>query len=66
MITDPVFGKRINRAKAHIVVEFAGMAYSLCCPLCQKEFERAPEKYAKPEMGEKVRTNPGRHPYRGQ
>ena len=66
MITDPVCGKRINRGKAHIVTEHDGVAYALCCPLCQAEFERAPEAYAKPEMGKKIRRKPGRHPYRAQ
>ncbi len=42
---DPVCGKRINRNKAHIVIEYQGQAYLLCCPVCQAEFERAPEKY---------------------
>jgi YHS domain-containing protein len=42
---DPVCGKRINRNKAHIVVEYKGQDYLLCCPLCQSEFERIPEKY---------------------
>jgi YHS domain-containing protein len=64
MVTDPVCGKRINRGKAHIVIEHEGVAYSLCCPLCQAEFERAPAAYAKPAAGEKVRRKPGRHPYR--
>jgi len=60
MITDPVCGKRINRSKAHIVIEYEGVAYSLCCPLCQAEFERAPAAYAKPETGEKIRKERAR------
>jgi len=42
---DPVCGKRINRNKAHIVLEYKGQDYALCCPVCQAEFERDPEKY---------------------
>ncbi len=42
---DPVCGKRVNRNKAHIVIEYKGGEYLLCCPLCQAEFERNPEKY---------------------
>ena len=42
---DPVCGKRINRNKAHIVLEHEGQKYALCCPVCQAEFERDPEKY---------------------
>lgn len=44
---DPVCGKKINVNKAHIVVKYEGQEYMLCCPLCQKEFERNPKKYAK-------------------
>jgi len=43
---DPVCGKRLNRNKAHIKVEYQGEEYLLCCPLCQAEFERNPKKYA--------------------
>ena len=64
VITDPVCGKRINRGKAHIVIEHEGVAYALCCPLCQAEFERAPEAYARPAMGGKVRRKRERGPYR--
>lgn len=66
MIIDPVCGKRINRGKAHVVVEFEGVAYSLCCPLCQKEFESAPKAYARPEAGQRLGRKPGRRPFRGQ
>ncbi|NOY57931.1 MAG: YHS domain-containing protein [Calditrichaeota bacterium] len=44
---DPVCGKRMNANKAHIVINFEGEDYYLCCPLCQKEFEQNPEKYVK-------------------
>ncbi len=44
---DPVCGKRLNTNKAHIVVSYEGENYYLCCPMCQKEFERNPQKYAK-------------------
>ena len=46
MFKDPVCGKRINRSKAHIVIEYKGANYFLCCPLCHAQFERAPETYA--------------------
>lgn len=42
---DPVCGKRMNRNKAHIIVEYQGVEYLLCCPLCQSEFEKHPRKY---------------------
>lgn len=44
---DPVCGKRITRNGAHIVIEFDGERYYLCCPLCQAEFERHPTRYAR-------------------
>ena len=66
MISDPVCGKRINRGKAHAIVEYEGVAYSVCCPLCQAEFERSPKTYAKPEKGEKLRRKSDRRPFRGQ
>jgi YHS domain-containing protein len=44
---DPVCGKRVNRNKAHIAIEHRGEEYLLCCPLCQAEFERNPDKYAR-------------------
>jgi len=55
MLIDPVCGKRVNRNKAHIVVEHEGVAYALCCPLCQATFEREPKSYARAELGEKIR-----------
>lgn len=42
---DPVCGKRINANKAHIIIEYENEEYMLCCPLCQREFERNPQKY---------------------
>ena len=42
---DPVCGQRINRNKAHIAIEYEGRTYLLCCPLCQSEFEKDPQKY---------------------
>jgi YHS domain-containing protein len=55
MHKDPVCGKRINRGKAHAIAEYEGVAYFLCCPLCQTQFEQTPKTYAQPELGEKVK-----------
>jgi YHS domain-containing protein len=55
LLKDPVCGKRINRGKAHIAIEYEGVNYFLCCPQCQAQFERAPKSFAKPESGEKVK-----------
>ncbi len=46
MHRDPVCGQKINPNKAHISVQYRGETYYLCCPLCQKEFEKDPEKFA--------------------
>ncbi|MGZ9165614.1 MAG: YHS domain-containing protein [Anaerolineales bacterium] len=51
----PVCGKRINRGKAHITIEFEGVNYFLCCPQCQAQFECSPKTFAKPKLGEKAR-----------
>lgn len=45
MNRDPVCGKRINCNKAHIAIEYRDREFLLCCPLCQAEFERNPEKH---------------------
>ena len=42
---DPVCGRRLNRNKAHIVVEYKGQGYLLCCLVCQAAFEKDPEQY---------------------
>jgi len=47
MDRDPVCGKKMNRNKAHISMEYKGKTFYLCCPVCQREFEKAPEKYVK-------------------
>ena len=55
MFKDPVCGKRIRRGKAHIVIEYEGVNYYLCCPQCQAQFERSPRMYARQELGEKAK-----------
>lgn len=57
LLKDPVCGKRINRGKAHIAIEYEGVNYFLCCPQCQAQFERSPKSFAKPELGEKVKKS---------
>ncbi|GBE01529.1 copper-transporting P-type ATPase [bacterium BMS3Abin08] len=47
MHKDPVCGRKMNPNKAHITIEHGGKKYYLCCPLCQAEFEKNPEKYIK-------------------
>ena len=43
---DPVCGRKMNRQKAYAVITYKHREYLLCCPLCQTEFEKAPDKYA--------------------
>ena len=65
MLKDPVCGRRMNRSKTYITIEYEGVSYSLCCPLCQSEFERAPKSYADPAVGEQVKRA-ARMPHRGR
>jgi len=65
MLTDPVCGKRMNRVKAYSINNYEGIAFSLCCSKCQAEFESAPKRYAKPELGRRVK-NKKRVPHRRQ
>ena len=55
MLVDPVCGKRIRRERAHIAIDYQRVTYYLCCPRCQADFERAPEKFARAELGEPTR-----------
>jgi YHS domain-containing protein len=45
MNRDPVCKRKMNRNKAYVMIEYKGEKYYLCCPLCQSEFEKYPEKY---------------------
>jgi YHS domain-containing protein len=54
MDRDPVCGKKMNPNKAHITIQYNGMKYYLCCPLCQAEFENDPEKYIIKELKRKA------------
>jgi hypothetical protein len=49
----------------HIVIEYEGIAYFLCYPQCQSEFERKPKTYARPEVGEKVKKGKSHSAERG-
>ncbi len=52
MLVDPVCGKRVKRERAHIAIDYQHITYYLCCPHCQADFERSPEKFVRPEWGE--------------
>ena len=54
---DPVCGRKLNRGKAHIALDYQGVTYYLCCPKCQSEFEARPQLYARPEYGKKARSD---------
>jgi YHS domain-containing protein len=45
MDRDPVCKRKMNRNKAYVTIQYKGENYYLCCPLCQAEFEKDPEKY---------------------
>ncbi|HGY56143.1 MAG TPA: YHS domain-containing protein [Caldithrix abyssi] len=45
LVKDPVCGRRMSKNKAFITIQHRGEQYYLCCPKCQSEFEKAPEKY---------------------
>lgn len=45
MNRDPVCKRKMNRNKAYVTIKYKGEAHYLCCPLCQAEFEKNPEKY---------------------
>jgi len=53
MHRDPVCGKKMNRNKAYVVIEYQDQEYLLCCPVCQSEFEKSPEKYKMKNKGKK-------------
>ena len=46
---DPVCGKKMNPNKAYAKIKYGKEFYFLCCPLCQSEFEKEPNKYIKPK-----------------
>jgi len=58
---DPVCGKRINRNKAHIVVEYGGEEYYLCCPQCQFVFETHPDRYIRSSASPDRHSAPRSH-----
>jgi YHS domain-containing protein len=37
----------MTRNGAHIVIEHGGETHYLCCPQCQSEFERDPDRYVR-------------------
>lgn len=42
---DPVCGRKINRNRAYVRLKYKNETYYLCCPICQSEFEKDPEKH---------------------
>jgi YHS domain-containing protein len=51
LLQDPVCGKWFSLDQAHAAIEYEGAVYSLCCPLCQTEFERDPRRYTSIKPG---------------
>ncbi len=48
----PVCNKKLNKNKAYAKINYNGEPYYLCCPLCQREFEKSPQDYV-PETNQK-------------
>ncbi|MBU2447069.1 MAG: YHS domain-containing protein [Bacteroidetes bacterium] len=42
---DPVCNRKMNKNKAYAKVKHNDRIYYLCCPLCQAQFEKDPERY---------------------
>jgi YHS domain-containing protein len=55
MLYCPVCKTRTNPNKAKIKIHHKGELYYPCCPFCQAEFERNPEKYVGNAKGRKRR-----------
>lgn len=47
MVTCPVMGTKMDKAKAYGKTEYKGKTYYFCCAGCPGEFKKNPEKYAK-------------------
>ncbi len=49
MAKDPVCGMDVEESKAEAQSNYKGLTYYFCSKACQKEFEKNPEKYTKPD-----------------
>ena len=43
----PISGEKIGEMGDVVKQEYKGKIYNLCCPMCIKDFNKDPEKYAK-------------------
>lgn len=43
----PVSGEKVGEMGEIVKYEYNGKIYNLCCPMCQKDFSKNPEKYSK-------------------
>lgn len=46
--------KPVNRNKAHMSIDLNGSVYLTCCPLCQSEFEKNPDRYIHKARGKRA------------
>lgn len=54
----PVSGKKIGGMGESARYEYQGKAYSLCCSMCGKDFQKNPEQYSKKaEESMKIQNN---------
>ena len=49
MAIDPVCGMSVDENAAPAKVEYQGQTYYFCATECKVKFERAPQKYVRPQ-----------------
>ncbi len=47
LLKDPVCGKWFSHEQAEAAIEYEGNLFYLCCPLCRRQFEQDPARYAR-------------------
>ncbi len=57
-MVDPVCGMQVDPATATEHVERDGQTYYFCSAGCREEFERNPERYARPTEAVRARAGP--------
>lgn len=45
MAKDPVCGMQVDEEEAEFRTEYKGKTYYFCAEMCQKKFEKDPEKF---------------------
>ncbi len=47
MAKDPVCGMNVDERSTRLKTSYKGKTYYFCNPICQKQFEANPQKYAR-------------------